>query len=169
VLRGATHRVPTPVGTAFVTLNADDAGDLREVFVTVGRAGSDLAADAEAIGRLISLVLRVPTNVPHRDLVAAIVDQLAGIGGSTSLGFGAERVRSLADAVAKVLASRRETQPDARVEEANLDGASEALTDDHHPRPVLRRAADLCPQCGEAALVWEEGCRKCYACGFSSC
>ena len=78
VLHGATYRVPTPVGTAFVTLNHDDAGQLREVFVTVGKAGSDLAADAEAIGRLISLVLRIPTDVPHTNLVDAIVDQLSG-------------------------------------------------------------------------------------------
>ena len=28
---------------------------------------------------------------------------------------------------------------------------------------------DLCPECGEAAVVNEEGCRKCYACAFSEC
>ena len=28
---------------------------------------------------------------------------------------------------------------------------------------------DLCPDCGEAAVVNEEGCRKCYACGYSEC
>jgi len=27
----------------------------------------------------------------------------------------------------------------------------------------------LCPECGEAALVNEEGCKKCYACGYSEC
>ena len=31
------------------------------------------------------------------------------------------------------------------------------------------KAGDLCPECGEAAVVNEEGCRKCYACGFSEC
>jgi predicted RNA-binding Zn-ribbon protein involved in translation (DUF1610 family) len=31
------------------------------------------------------------------------------------------------------------------------------------------RIGDLCPECGEAAVVNEEGCRKCYACGFSEC
>jgi ribonucleoside-diphosphate reductase alpha chain len=29
--------------------------------------------------------------------------------------------------------------------------------------------ADLCPECGDAALVYEEGCQKCYSCGFSEC
>jgi len=28
---------------------------------------------------------------------------------------------------------------------------------------------DLCPECGEATVVNEEGCRKCYSCGFSEC
>jgi ribonucleoside-diphosphate reductase alpha chain len=34
--------------------------------------------------------------------------------------------------------------------------------------PVMK-IGDLCPECGEAAVVNEEGCRKCYACGFSEC
>ena len=42
------------------------------------------------------------------------------------------------------------------------------------PRPWSLAAApsrigDLCPECGEAAVVNEEGCRKCYACGYSEC
>src|SRR5579859_7986305 len=94
VLHGKTYHAPTPVGTAFVTINSDDQGDVVEVFITVGRAGSDIMADAEALGRLISLVLRVPTFLPSRTIVAAIADQLAGIGGSSALGFGAGRVRS---------------------------------------------------------------------------
>jgi ribonucleoside-diphosphate reductase alpha chain len=31
------------------------------------------------------------------------------------------------------------------------------------------KIGDLCPQCGEAAVVNEEGCRKCYSCGYSEC
>ena len=31
------------------------------------------------------------------------------------------------------------------------------------------KIGDLCPECGEAAVVNEEGCRKCYACGYSEC
>jgi len=32
-----------------------------------------------------------------------------------------------------------------------------------------QKIGDLCPECGQAAVVNEEGCRKCYACGFSEC
>ena len=28
---------------------------------------------------------------------------------------------------------------------------------------------DLCPECGGASLAYEEGCKKCYACGYSEC
>jgi len=31
------------------------------------------------------------------------------------------------------------------------------------------KIGDLCPECGEAALVNEEGCKKCYSCGYSQC
>ena len=34
---------------------------------------------------------------------------------------------------------------------------------------VWVKIGDLCPECGEAAVVNEEGCRKCYACGYSEC
>lgn len=27
----------------------------------------------------------------------------------------------------------------------------------------------ICPQCGSHALAYEEGCQKCYACGYSAC
>ena len=35
--------------------------------------------------------------------------------------------------------------------------------------PSTIKIGDLCPECGEAAVVNEEGCRKCYACGYSEC
>jgi ribonucleoside-diphosphate reductase alpha chain len=37
------------------------------------------------------------------------------------------------------------------------------------PEQPLLKIGDLCPECGQAAVVNEEGCRKCYACGFSEC
>ncbi|MER3467772.1 MAG: adenosylcobalamin-dependent ribonucleoside-diphosphate reductase, partial [Thermoflexus sp.] len=63
-LAGVTYRIATPVGTAFITLNENGEGQPFEVFLNVGKAGSDIAAVAEAIGRLISLLLRLPSPVP---------------------------------------------------------------------------------------------------------
>jgi ribonucleoside-diphosphate reductase alpha chain len=181
VLYGSTYRALTPVGTAFVTVNSDVEGNIREVFVTVGRAGSDIMADAEALGRLISLAFRIPTSLSTRQVVEAVIDQLAGIGGSSSLGFGPKRVRSLADAVAQVLAEHsglakpitseranksidRESVPNPQNDESTDVGRSES-----NPSSTRERNGDFCPNCGQMALVNEEGCRKCYSCGFSSC
>ena len=71
--------------------------------MNVGKAGSDVAAVSEALGRLISLVLRLPSPLDANERLKMVVDQLAGIGGGRSMGFGANRVRSLPDAVAQVL------------------------------------------------------------------
>jgi len=28
---------------------------------------------------------------------------------------------------------------------------------------------DICPECGSGTLAYEEGCKKCYGCGYSEC
>ena len=192
VLTGKTYRVKTPVGTAFVTINSDYEHNPFEVFVTVGKAGSDIRADADAIGRLISLALRIPSAYSPRGVAEAIVDQLAGIGGSTSVGFGSQRVRSLPDAVARVVAEHigsAVSQPPANgnggngassgatyeQQETNPGGAPEWATGSAQsagaaaPVDNPKLTGDFCPSCGQLALVYEEGCRKCYLCGFSNC
>jgi len=35
--------------------------------------------------------------------------------------------------------------------------------------PLVSVKRDLCPECGQATLVLEEGCSKCYSCGASKC
>lgn len=73
LLHGSTTRIATPAGTCFVTVTHDDEG-LLEVFVNVGKAGSQVTAMAEGLGRLCSLALR--SGIAPHD----IVDQLASIG-----------------------------------------------------------------------------------------
>ena len=46
---------------------------------------------------------------------------------------------------------------------------AEAIVPTHFDHPQVIKIGDLCPECGEAAVVNEEGCRKCYACGHSEC
>jgi ribonucleoside-diphosphate reductase alpha chain len=184
-LPGFTYTVSTPLGKAFITVNLNGGGQPFEVFINTAKAGSDTAAVSEAIGRLISYILRLASPVAPRERLAEIVRQLSGIGGGRSLGFGPNRVRSLPDGVAQGLAQYLD-------ESAATPGY---LPDDHpaaspaslasgngkdHPAPLESRTVadpaqiamkigDLCPECGQAAVVNEEGCRKCYACGFSEC
>ena len=50
------------------------------------------------------------------------------------------------------------------------EAAMTALHESHSEHePFGHKIGDLCPECGQAAVVNEEGCRKCYACGFSEC
>jgi ribonucleoside-diphosphate reductase alpha chain len=120
---------------------------------------------AEALGRLASLVLRVASPLTPKERVREIVHQLKGIGGARSTGFGKDRVRSLPDAVAQAL---EECYMPSNGQATNgADELSSAPVQMQLTLPAIR--ADLCPQCGEAAFVHEEGCMHCNACGFSQC
>lgn len=103
VVNGSTYQVETPVGQAYVTINTNGGNRPLEMFINVGKAGSDVTAMAEAMGRLISLTLRMASPIPAIDRAHKIAAELIGIGGARSMGFGENRVRSLPDAVAKVI------------------------------------------------------------------
>lgn len=162
VVKGVTYRVETPVGTAFVTVNHNGKTDHPlEVFIAVGKAGSDIAAEAEALGRLISLCLRISSpGLSEKKVAELIIDQLEGIGGGSSVGFGKEKIRSLADGIAKVLS--RHINENGEVKEVKAVSVQPTFE-------ITKRRKDICPSCGNATLVFEEGCAKCVSCGFSKC
>lgn len=160
ILEGATYQIKCPVGTAYVTINNNGDGLPFEVFVTVGKAGSAVMADAEMAGRLISLLLR--TAIDSKKISAEIIDQLQRIGGGQSVGLGSNRVTSLADAIAKALSEHLGLDSDLALSSSKETAAvSQALSDG--------RIGDLCPECGHASLIREEGCQKCLDCGYSKC
>lgn len=190
-VEGATYKINTPLGNAFVTVNHDGMGNPFEVFVTIGKAGSEVAAMAEALGRLISTTLRFGNHMPAKERAREIMEQMQGIGGSRSVGFGPNKVRSLPDAVAKAIgmhfgligtdpassfsdqssgsavAPATATQTSLVTEEAKGNGH---VANGHAQLDLLAsKKKDLCPSCGEAAFAFEEGCKKCYACGYSEC
>ena len=144
--------------------------DRDRVLVTDGRAGSDVAADAEAIHRLISLAFRTLSNLSTGSIAEAVIDQLSGIGESSSLRFGSQRVRSLADGVAKVLRQdltmRATGGGDRAVGDAGRSGEVERIRD---AASRFSQSGDFCPRCGHGLVAHEEGCQKCHACGYSAC
>jgi ribonucleoside-diphosphate reductase alpha chain len=152
-LQGITYRKNTPIGTCYITVNEDINTGPFEVFINVGRAGSAIAADAEALGRLISLIFR-SSSLDER--IQDVIAQLRGIGSGRSSGFGANRVMSLADAVAQVLAEHAGIGTDDK-----LPGLPDVNS--------VSKVGDFCPDCGQATFVFEEGCQKCYLCGYSEC
>ena len=141
-LSGFTDQLATPLGKLFLTLNTLHGHPL-EMFAQIGKAGSDVSAFTEGIARLISLSLRAGVDPREVD------DQLRGIGGSSSVGFGPHRVRSVPDAIGQFLGEYLSAQSDEGGER--------------------RQSFQLCPSCGCHSLAHEEGCAKCFACGYSEC
>ena len=155
LLQGQSYRKETPLGSAYITINSDERHEPFEVFLNIGKAGSDVTAVSESIGRLISLVLRMPSVLPPSERLRWVIDEMAGIGGGRPLGFGVDRVRSLPDGVAQVLTDYLSELPENR----------EAVAGEQLALPI----GDLCPDCGEASFLNIEGCRKCHVCGYSEC
>lgn len=119
-IEGATYQTETPVGKTFITINHTDDKEPFEVFITIGKSGSDVAAMADALGRMISLNLRLNGMLPPRERIRQVVAQLTGIGGSRSVGFGVNRVRSLPDAIAKVLSQHFNFVVNGKVEDRKV-------------------------------------------------
>jgi ribonucleoside-diphosphate reductase alpha chain len=169
VINGSTYQIDTPVGRAYVTINSDEQGYPFEVFVNIGKPGSDVYAMTEGLGRLVSLILRMHSKLNGKEKMQHIIEELTGIGGATSLGFGDSKIRSLPDAVAKVLIKHFAftiTNGNAPVKKI-ADSHQEGLL----PVQALAKESnyDLCPKCGVASFAYEEGCKKCYSCGYSEC
>lgn len=193
MVEGVTYKTQTPIGETYITLNHDQTGEPFEVFVTIGKSGSDIAAMADALGRMISLNLRLAGNLPPRERIRQVISQLAGIGGARSVGFGENRVRSLPDAVAKILAKQYAFKVNGVVEDKLAPGLSTPVAtpadDDSNGNgqeeiaimqqlPLQEGISaegpkthtyDICPECGTSSFVYQEGCGKCYSCGHSEC
>ena len=168
-LNGVTARERTPLGTAFVTINYANGNPKEpfEVFVRLGKAGSDLEADAEALGRLLSLILRLPSAMTRENRLREVINQLEDIGGSRSTGFGPERVRSMPDAIARALSRWLETV-NGNEGESSFRAEENAIS----PNGKLVHAAttgDFCPRCRQASLITQQGCLRCTDCGYKEC
>ena len=176
LLRGATRRLETPLGTLYVTITEDDRGQAFEVFMSLGKAGGALMADVEALGRLISLALR--SGIPMKE----IYRQLRGISSDRVIGLGPNKILSVPDAVG--IAIERWMQEKQGIQQELLPGAPASA----EPAPVVAQRpavaglggeqivlggmqetlSGACPDCG-SQLEFAEGCMKCHVCGFSEC
>ncbi|HKT22529.1 MAG TPA: hypothetical protein VJR06_07980, partial [Nitrososphaerales archaeon] len=123
-------------------------GDVKEVFVTLGKSGADENADAAALGRLISLYLQ------HGGDMKNVISTLKGIKGKYVSWDEGTQLQSIPDAIAKAL---------------------ELLTLNHVVKeastPVQAKSSEggSCPDCHESTLVFENGCYHCNTCGYSKC
>ena len=180
-LYGITSRVKTGRGNLYVTINM--AGDKPfEIFTTHGKAGGNDAAMAEAVSRVSSLCLRSGLDPKE------IIEQLRGITDIPAWDEG-NLVRSVPDALAMVLEKVVSNNSSSVINEAtqksmfsinNSESQSSMITVDEKKKIVkdtisvsvpANAAASMqnCPECDVGNLAFEEGCQKCYSCGYSKC
>ncbi len=158
VMWGVTRKMEVGCGNLYVTMNEDEHG-LFEVFARLGKAGGCADAQLEAIGRLISLCLR--SGVEPRD----IIKQLKGIRCPNPLLTRGGTILSCPDAIGKALEEHIEGKE--KFEIPRLEHFEKGMV-----KPVLRTEKEapvgVCPECG-SPLVYEEGCKICKNCGYSTC
>tara|TARA_E500000331_G_scaffold19335_1_gene17067 strand:- start:1263 stop:3644 length:2382 start_codon:yes stop_codon:yes gene_type:complete len=160
-LFGVTRRVYTGRGNLYVTVNMSEDGKPFELFAALGKAGGNDSAMAEAVSRMVSLTLR--SGLDPRESI----EQLKGITDVPAWNEG-ELIRSVPDAIANVLEKiyqpKNEPQISISTEAEVVDDSK--LVNQENLTNILQ--ADICPECPEA-MVYEEGCQKCYSCGYSKC
>ena len=182
-LRSTALRKETPLGTMYVHISEDDRGQPFEVFINLGKAGGSAMADAEAMGRLISLALRsgIPLMQIHR--------QLRGISSDRAVGLGPNKVLSVPDAIGIALYEWYQDKQGVQQELIRDGSPGETPAMEHVSSPVVapvsgdsasgaqmqleafddaRAFIGTCPDCG-SQLEFAEGCVKCHVCGFSEC
>jgi ribonucleoside-diphosphate reductase alpha chain len=176
VLTGTTRKMRSPLGDIYVTINEDEEGRPFEVFTTLGKAGGAAMADAEALGRMISLALR--SGIPMPD----IAKQLRGISCDRAVGIGPNKILSMPDAIGQVLelhmAEKEGIQQELPiagrhvVEPAVTRAAPRPANQEAQPQMDYYDPGDTfmgtCPECS-SDLQFAEGCVKCIACGYSEC
>ncbi len=175
LLRGATRRIETPLGTMYITITEDDKGQPFEMFMSLGKAGGALMADVEAIGRLISLALRsgIPMNEIHRQLRGISSDRVSGLGPSKvlsvpdAIGIAIERwMRDKQGVQQDLLETPADEDAVVSVGHQTVSGADgEMIELTWHN---AEQHAGACPDCG-SQLEFAESCVKCHVCGYSEC
>ncbi|MDG6952730.1 MAG: adenosylcobalamin-dependent ribonucleoside-diphosphate reductase [Nitrososphaerota archaeon] len=152
VMEGRTLKLKLPQGNIYLTANLVE-GEIKEVFVTLGKSGADENADAAALGRLISLYLQ------HGGSIKNVISTLKGIKGKYVSWDEGTQLQSIPDAIAKAL----------ELLTLNHVVKESGFVDETKGKAASRGGTGTCPDCHESALVFENGCYHCSSCGYSKC
>ena len=157
ITEGKTRRMRTGDGTLYVTVNEDENG-LCEVFTAIGKAGGTVAAQTEAISRLISLALRSGID-PN-----SIINQLKGISGPNPTWEDGQLILSTPDAIGRALETFVNGDSPSQEKKSQFEIAEE--------NPSRGRAGEYgqhCSECDGSGIINEGGCLVCKDCGWSKC
>ena len=156
ITTGKTRRMRTGDGTLYITVNEDENG-LCEVFTAIGKAGGTVAAQTEAISRLISLALRSGVDP------TSVINQLKGISGPNPTWEDGQLILSTPDAIGRAL----ETFLDGE-QEPNLKNKVQFEIAEE-PTQSKKAKGMHCIDCDGNEVVNEGGCYICKDCGWSKC
>jgi len=159
VIKGSTRKIKTGCGNLYVTINANEKGELYEAFVRLGKTGGCAASQSEAMGRLLTMLLRLKAPLDE------IVKQMRGIACHQPYGLGQSKVSSCADALGKALQlhHRKEGHKTHEMKADPGEPPVSTLPVGERDRPTQ----GACPDCG-GPIRMEEGCKKCV-CGWTEC
>jgi len=170
-LHGETRKVKTTAGTAYVTVNRTNDGRPTEVFVNVGKAGSDIMELGEAIGRLASLALRKGATL------GGVANQLEGIGGNGK--FNKPLAHAIGTALTEINLDSATAKPPVALNPVSIGdsttftnvaiGSTFSIDPNDTNWTYTSISGDVCPDCQNFSVALEEGCRKCHLCGWSAC
>jgi ribonucleoside-diphosphate reductase alpha chain len=156
MLSGTTIRMPTSQGNMYLTVNKDESGKIKEVFIDMGRSGETEKSFTEALGRLISIYLQSGGDVNR------VIRTLKGIKGGNSLWFNGIQIFSIPDGIAKAI--------ELTVKNRNPDRENETLHGVLKNNDNLENEkATVCPECHQKTLIFENGCFICKNCGYTKC
>lgn len=170
IMEGKTIKLHMVQGSLYVTLNGN--GHAKEAFITLGKHGQEAKADAEAIGRLISMYLQ------SGGTVESVIASLKGIQGGQISWDNGTKLLSIPDAVAKALGMLigQSTHTKLPWTPEGIAASAEAELAKEYPKAfpdanveVSAPKLEICPDCHETSLIESGGCRTCESCGYSKC
>jgi ribonucleoside-diphosphate reductase alpha chain len=162
VLVGKTIKMKVLQGTLYLTADFDK-DSIKEVFITLGKAGSEEKSYCEAMGKLISKYLQLGGEIKE------VIASLKGIRSSTVMWDHGLRVYSVPDAIAKALELATGQESIQHAETPTLHEMSKQKDDGSHAPAQEGTKMDTCPSCGEPTLANETGCVTCRSCGYTRC
>ena len=155
ITEGKTRRMRTGDGTLYVTVNEDENG-LCEVFTAIGKAGGTVAAQTEAISRLISLALRSGID-PN-----SIINQLKGISGPNPTWEDGQLILSTPDAIGRALETFVNGDSPSQEKKSQFE-----IAEENPSRGKAGEYGQHCSECDGSGIVNEGGCLVCKDCGWS--
>ncbi|MEM4958807.1 MAG: hypothetical protein QXX12_02915, partial [Nanopusillaceae archaeon] len=178
IRHGYIHEVRGPVN-AYIIISKDEEERIREVFISVGKAGTTLNGMFQGLGRVMSVALR-----KHPDLIEEFIHTLRGIETGEFYSCNGISGKSLPDMIAKILdfyhsknRNNRNTiiNPDLKMPEVNKVVANPTPADNKEKISSdgtldnYTQKGDLCPICGKLTLVKSGNCKTCQNCDYTTC